>query len=136
MGYLFTYLVTGFGCLAGLFSPFYGLLAFVCLAIVQPTSMWFWDFPPGTLHARFVGAALLTGWALQGFGKWKFGRGAACVGFLLAYWFWMSLSAVQAVDQSRARDYVEFYAKVFLPLLVGLTTVRTMRQVKMLAWVI
>ena len=35
-----------------------------------------------------------------------------------------------------ANAAIEFYAKVFLPLLVGLTTVRTMKQVKMLAWVI
>ena len=124
-GEIFTYLVTGFGCLGGLFSPFYGLLSYVCLAIVQPTSMWDWSFPPGTSHARYVALAMLLGWAAHGFGVWKFGRGGSCVGVLLAYWIWMALSSVQAIDQGQGIEIVKFYAKIILPLLVGLTTVKT-----------
>src|SRR5262249_44506494 len=136
MGYVFTYLVTGFGCLAGLFSPFYGLLAYICLAIVQPTSMWFWEFKGGTSHDRYVALSMLVGWAMQGFGRWKFGRGSACVAALLAYWVWMALSSIQGVDAEKGTEIVKYYAKIILPLLVGLTTVRTMAQVKLLAWVI
>jgi len=135
-GAIFTYLVTGFGCLAGLFSPFYGLLAYICLAIVQPTSMWYWVFPPGTSHARYVALAMLIGWAGRGFGTWKFGRGASCIAVLLAYWIWMALSSLQAIDASKGAEIVKFYAKIILPLLVGLTTVKSMREVKLLAWVL
>src|SRR5262245_33469186 len=135
-GEIFTYLVTGFGCLGGLFSPFYGLLAYICLAIVQPTSMWFHSIEPGTSHARYVALAMLIGWAFQGFGTLRFGRGSGVIAALLAYWGWMSLSTVQAIDPERSLEFVKFYAKIILPLLVGLTTVRTMTQVKQLAWVI
>ncbi len=35
-GLLFTYALTYGGCLVTLFRPFYGLLIYVCFAIVKP----------------------------------------------------------------------------------------------------
>src|SRR5205823_8806428 len=112
-----------------------GLLVYVCFAIVRPDFMWEWSLGHGH-YSRAVGVAMLLGWGLHGFGRWRFGRGGAVVGCLLAYWLWMVASAVQAIDPPRAWALVEFFAKVVLPVLVGATTITTVRQVKALAWVV
>src|SRR5207244_6349956 len=70
------------------------------------------------------------------FGRWRFGRATPIVGCLLGYWAWAGLSAVQAVDTGKALELVEFFGKVFLPFLVGVTILRTVDQLTQLAWVI
>ena len=35
------------GATAALFNPFYGLLAYVCFAIIKPETLWFWSVPAG-----------------------------------------------------------------------------------------
>ena len=80
--------------------------------------------------------ALLAGWAFQGFGRWDLGRGKAVILALIGYFAWTILSALQAPDQSLAWEFVEQYAKIVLPILVGITTINSVRQLKLLAWVI
>ena len=46
-GLLFTYLMTYGGGLLALFTPFYGLLVYVCFAIVKPDAMWSWSVRVG-----------------------------------------------------------------------------------------
>ena len=46
-GLIFTYALTLFGSVAGLVSPFHGLLCYVCFAIVKPEHMWPWSVPEG-----------------------------------------------------------------------------------------
>ena len=72
-GLVFTYAMTYGGALISLFNPFYGLLVYVCFAIVRPQYMWYWSVPQGN-YSRIVALALLAGWALGGFGSWRFGR--------------------------------------------------------------
>src|SRR5260370_51426 len=77
-GLLFTYALTYGGASIALFNPFYGLLVYVCFAIIRPEYMWPWSVSEGN-YSRIVALGLLAGWALRGFGRWKFGlaRGAA-----------------------------------------------------------
>ncbi len=135
MGLLFTYTMTYGGALAALFNPFIGLLVYVCLAILKPESMWPWSIPAGNF-SRIVAIALLAGWALGGFGRWATGRGKAVVVALIGYFVWMVVSAIQAPEQPIAWGFVEHSAKIILPILVGITTINSVRQLKLLAWVI
>jgi probable O-glycosylation ligase (exosortase A-associated) len=134
-GLVFTYVLTYGGAAASLFNPFVGLLVYVCFAIVKPEAMWHWVVPEGN-YSRIVAAALLAGWALNGFGSWRLGRAGGVVAALAAFWLWSVASAAHASNPGLAWKYVEELAKVLLPFLVGITTITSRRQLKQLAWVI
>ncbi len=72
----------------------------------------------------------------DGFGRWDLGRAKAVILALIAYFVWTMLSATLAPDQTLAWEFVERYAKIILPVLVGITTINSVRQLKVLAWVI
>ncbi|RIK80381.1 MAG: hypothetical protein DCC68_11150 [Planctomycetota bacterium] len=134
-GLIFTYALTYGGSLAALINPFYGLLIYVCFAIIRPESLWHWSVPVGN-YSRIIGIALLVGWALNGFGIWYFGRARMIVFSLCGALAWMAFAAFWALDQQLAWSRVEEYAKIVLPFLVGMTTIRSLKQVYILAWVI
>jgi probable O-glycosylation ligase (exosortase A-associated) len=112
-----------------------GLQVYICFALIKPEALWPWAVPEGN-YSRIVGAALLLGWAIQGFGRWDLGRAKPVIVVLICYFFWIILSALQAPDQAIAWEYVERYAKIILPVIVGVTTITTVRQLKIVAWVI
>jgi len=134
-GLLFTYLMTYGGSVLALWNPFYGLLVYVCFAIIKPDAMWSWSVPEGN-YSRTVALALLAGWALHGFGRWRFGRARALVVVLLVYWGWTVLAAGLAPDPELAFHFVGAVSKVVLPFLVGITTIDSTRKLKQLAWTI
>jgi O-antigen ligase len=134
-GLVFTYLLTAGGAVTGLFSPFVGLLVYICFAIIRPEAMWAWSVPKGN-YSRIVALGLLFGWAINGFGRWNLGRGTAIVVALLGYWLWTTISVVQAADPVKAWAFVIFLAKVVLPFLVGITTIDSLQKLRLLAWVI
>jgi probable O-glycosylation ligase (exosortase A-associated) len=136
-GLIFTYALTVVGSLAGLVHPYYGLLAYIILAILRPGGggMWQYEVPSG-IYARVVGVAMLAGWAIYGFGKWDFRRAGVVLGAMMLFWAWHLPSALFAADPARGWGVAEFYLKIFLPVLVGVTTIDKMWQVKTLAWVI
>jgi probable O-glycosylation ligase (exosortase A-associated) len=134
-GLLFTYLLTYGGAVASLVNPYVGLLVYVCFAIIRPESLWHWSVEPGN-YSRIVAIALLIGWAIHGFGNWRFGRARGVVIALLAFWGWSVVGAVFADDQQVAWDFVESKSKIFLPFLVGITLIDSMPKLKQLAWVI
>src|SRR4051794_12653214 len=98
-GLIFTYVLTYGGAAASLFRPFYGLLIYLTFAILRPEYLWPWAIAPGN-YSRIVAVALLIGWSANGFGNWRFGRAKTFVWILLAYWFWITLSAVFAGNQA------------------------------------
>src|SRR5262249_58493475 len=118
-GLIFTYVLTYGGAVVALFNPFYGLLVYICFAIIKPDAMWFWAVPQGN-YSRIVAVALLAGWALNGFGHWSWGRGRAIILLLVAYWGWAALTAVIAPNPPLAAEVVTAIAKVTLPVLVGI----------------
>jgi probable O-glycosylation ligase (exosortase A-associated) len=123
------------GAIGALINPFVGLLVYVCFAIIKPEFLWPWSVPEGN-YSRIVGIAVLVGWALHGFGRWDLGRAKAVTVVLIVYFVWTVLSAAHAPDQAIAWGFVEKYTKIVLPVLVGITTVESTRQLKLLAWVI
>src|SRR3954452_25332847 len=112
-GLLLTYLLTYGGAAASLYNPFYGLLVYVCFAIIKPESMWHWSVEAGN-YSRIVAIGLLAGWALSGFGTWQFGRARRVVASLVSFWLWSMLSAVLAEDQQTAWGFVEALSKIVL----------------------
>lgn len=134
-GLIFTYALTYGGAFASLFNPYYGLLIYVCFAIIKPESLWYWSVPQGN-YSRIIAIALLVGWAINGFGSWKFGRAKGIVFALLGFWIWAGISALQAANEELAFTFLENMAKIVLPFLVGITLVDSVEKLKQLAWVI
>lgn len=136
MGQIATYLLTYGGAAVALVSPFYGLLAYVCMAIIKPDCLWPWSVPPGS-YSRIVGIAMLIGWSLKGFGEWRLGRAWPAVAALVGYLGWSLVSTlVIAPNTEVSWAFVEHLAKIVLPVLIGVTTIDSMRKVRLLAWVI
>jgi putative inorganic carbon (HCO3(-)) transporter len=134
-GLLFTYAMTYGGALVALFNPFYGLLVYVCFAIIRPDYMWYWSVPQGN-YSRTVALALLAGWVTQGFGSWRFGRARGVVAALVCFWLWSVVATTFASVQEVAWAYVESMAKILLPFLVGITVIDSVGKLKQLTWVI
>lgn len=134
-GLIATYLLTYGGALCSLINPFIGLLIYVCFAIIRPESMWHWSVPDGN-YSRIVAIGLLIGWALHGFGQWRFGRGTLPTTMLIGFWCWAALSGLQAPDSARAWGFLESLGKIILPFVVGMTLITSVAQLKQLAWVI
>jgi probable O-glycosylation ligase (exosortase A-associated) len=135
LGLIFTYCATAFGVVGALFNPFIGVLTYVCFAIIQPDLMWFWSVP--THHySRIIAVGMLVGWAIHGFGRWNFTRSTGIIVALFSLWAWASLSALNSANHDVAWDYLIRLAKIFVPVLVGLTLIDSISKLKQLAWVI
>jgi probable O-glycosylation ligase (exosortase A-associated) len=123
------------GAAAALFDPFVGVLVYVCFAIVKPDVLWAWSVPQGN-YSRVVALALLGGWALKGFGDWRLGKARGVLVALLGFLGWAILGATQAARPGVSWTFVEAEAKIVLPVLVGMTTIDSVRKIRQLAWVI
>lgn len=134
-GLVFTYLLTALGVSSSLFSPFYGFLAYVALAMLRPASMWSHSVTSGRF-SLIVAVAMLASWAFRGFGNWKLGKARLILFLLVGFWMWTALLAVGARSQPHAWHFVETIGKILLPFLVGITTCKTIKDLKALAWVI
>ncbi len=134
-GLIFTYLMTGGGALVSFYRPYYGLLVYICFAIIKPDALWWYSVPLGN-YSRIVAIALLLGWCLHGFGNWRFHKARGMVVALLGFWLWAGVLAFQSVRPESAWDFLELHLKIVLPFLVGITTINSISQLKQLAWVI
>ncbi len=134
-GLIFTYLMTGGGVVLSLFNPFYGLLAYVCFAIVKPEAMWPWSVPSGR-YSLMLALAMLVGWTYSKRATFQFGRSGAIVNLLLLFLAWASGLALFAPNQEVAWKFVEDIAKIAIPFYVGLTTITSLKQLQQLAWTI
>lgn len=134
-GLLFTYLITFLGVSGSVFSPFYGLLAYVGLAILKPDALWAHSIQNGRF-SLIVAMAMLASWALRGCGNWNLGKGRPVVLLFVGFWMWCAALACIADSPPHAWTFVEGLAKILLPFLVGVTCCKTVRDLKSLAWVI
>jgi probable O-glycosylation ligase (exosortase A-associated) len=137
-GVIFVYILAFGGSALALFDPFIGLLVYIAFAILKPEAMWFWYFRgAGGMHfSRFVALALLAGWALQGFGRWNFGKGWAITVCLVLFLVWSLLGVFFAPDPELAWKYVDPMTKIVLPFVVGMTLIDSVAKLKALAWTI
>jgi hypothetical protein len=132
---IFTYSLTCGGALLGLYRPFWGLLAYMALTILKPDLLWPWGAEVGHYN-RLVALSLLAGWVLHGLGSWRFGRARGPTLALAAFVLYAAVLTPFCHDSSQALEFVEQHLKILLPFLVGLTTIRSVGQLKQMAWVI
>lgn len=137
-GLIFTYALTYGGAVASLFRPWYGLLIYVCFAIIRPESLWHWSFSGGGGNfSRIIAIGLFIGWAVNGCGNWNLGRAKGIVLALVGFWCWAALSTfLAASNQQVAIAFLEAQIKIVLPFVVGVTLIDSQEKVKQLAWVI
>lgn len=135
-GVIFTFALTYGGAAMSIVRPYAGLLIYVCFALLRPQALWSFALPSGGNYSWIVAVALLAGWVLNGCGSWRFGKARGVVFALLGFWAWIAVSAAAAPQQERAWAYFESLSKAFLPCLVAITLVRSVRQLRQLAWVI
>jgi probable O-glycosylation ligase (exosortase A-associated) len=136
-GLLFTYALTYGGAAISLFRPFYGLLIYVCFGIIRPEALWHWSVPQGGNYSRIIAAGLLIGWAINGFGQWRFGKGKPFVVLFGLYLGWaLASTLLMAQYPDRGFSWLESMLKVFLPFVAGVTLIENVQQIKQLAWVI
>jgi O-antigen ligase len=132
---LFTYLLTYGGAAASLIRPFTGFLIYVCFAIIKPDELWPYTVPQGN-YSRTIALALLAGWALSGFGSWRFGQARGVVYSLLGFLAWAVAAALLADDRAQAMLYLEDLGKIVLTVLIGATLLDSVGRLRQLAWVI
>jgi O-antigen ligase len=135
-GLIFTYCLTWGGAAAALFNPFFGLLVYVVFAILKPDGIWHWAVPRGGNYSRIVGIGMLIGWALNGFGSWNLGKARGMVIAIALFMMWSIFSAMQATDPDKGWDFVDNMLKIVIPIVVGVTLIDSVSQLKQLAWVI
>lgn len=133
---ILTYLLSYGGAFVALFQPFYGVCAYVSLAILKPTHTWQWTVPDGP-YAQMVAIALIGGWGLRRFGSWKFGKATPIVFCFAAFVGWSTLSMfLVAKNELLAVNFVVLMVKIFLPFLIAMTLIDSVERLKVLAWVI
>jgi putative inorganic carbon (HCO3(-)) transporter len=132
---LFTFALTYGGSVVSLFRPYVGFLIYVCFAIIKPDMLWFWSVPEWN-YSRTIALALLAGWTLNAFGKWKLGKAQPMIVCLIAYWVILLFGAVTARIQWVGWVTFEPMCKTFLPILVGISLIDSWSKLRQLAWVI
>jgi putative inorganic carbon (hco3(-)) transporter len=135
LGLLLTYGITAIGCLGALRNPVIGVYVYVGFAVLRPQYLWGWAGDLSIVN-RLVGIALLAGWALNGFGSWRFGDARRIVAALLIYVLLFAISTVQALSVPVATGALTELSKIILPFLAGVTLLKTERQARTLLWII
>lgn len=134
-GLLFTYGMTAAGALFGLFCPFYGFLAYVSFAILKPDAMWPWSVPPARYSLAIVGC-MMIGWVFTKQATFKLGRAIVPVMLISGFLIWATIGAFYPRHQDLAWDFVERISKIVIPMILGLTLIRSTKELKQLAWTI
>jgi O-antigen ligase len=134
-GLTLTYVITALGAFGALRYPTIGLYVYVGFAVLRPQSIWGWAGDLSNL-SLIVGVPTLIGWALNGFGSWRFGRARSVVLAYLMFVVWFVLSATQARDTTASYASVVEFSKLVLPFLVGITMLDGEKDWRPMFWTI
>jgi O-antigen ligase len=133
-GLALTYLLAYGGALASLVFPIVGLLVYVCFGILKPDYFWYDSVPAGNF-SRVVAIGAITGWALQGFGRFRLGKALPIAAVITSFWLWSILSASLAGHPENFPFIIDI-GKILLTFIVGVTLIDSVKKLKLLAWVI
>ena len=134
-GLIVTWMITGLGIGGSVISPFYGFLAYVALALLRPEFMWSHSINGGR-YSLIVAMAMLVSWGCRGFGNWDLGKARPVIFLFIGFWLWSVFGAMMCESPPHGWYYVEQMGKILLPFLVGITSIRSVSDLKALAWVI
>lgn len=134
-GLILVYIITFGGAIAALRYPLIGLQVYVGLAVLRPQSIF--GFAGDLSGLSFiVGVAVLIGWALQGFGSWRFGRAWPVTASFVLFVLWFLLSASQAIEPAVSFESAYELAKLVMPFFVGLTLIEGEKHWRPILWTI
>ncbi|MFO0811530.1 MAG: O-antigen ligase family protein [Gemmataceae bacterium] len=134
-GSAITILIAFGGAAVGLFRPYIGFLAYVCLGLLGAEDLWGHALP-SLSYSKVIAGGMLLGWAFHGFGSWRFGKAWGIVLALLGLMLWATLSAAAARNEDAAWAFIDDQSKIVLPFLVGITTLDSTAKLKQLVWTI
>src|SRR6187401_2101318 len=96
-GLIITYALAVVGTVGSLRYPVIGLFTYVFFTILRP--QFIFSFAGDMSGLSFwLGNAMLLGWAIHGFGSWKFGRARAIVIALVLFFACFTAAAFLALD--------------------------------------
>jgi len=134
-GLILTYVLAAIGAGASVFVPMIGLQIYALFSTLRPQVLFGWAGPMDGL-SQAVAIPMLVGWVARAFGTWRLGRARGLVICLLGYFFWNVISTLASANSAVGWPHVIERAKIVLPFLVGVTLARSMRDARMLAWII
>lgn len=135
-GVIFTYLLVISGVFVPLLDPFAGFLIYACIPVLRPQALWEYALPAGARFDLIVAVGMLAGWAIHGFGSWRFGKAMPVIVSLLVFWIWLLVSASSAAFPEVAWPDVENKSKLLLPCVVAITLLDSVDRLKKFAWLI
>ena len=134
-GLILTYIIVAAGTVGALRYPLIGLYVYVGLAVLRPQFIFGFAGDLSSL-SLVVGIAVLVGWAMNGFGSWRFGRGRAVVVSLMFFVAWFAISGMQATDTAASFESLITLSKIVLPFLVGVTMMDGEKDWRPFLWTI
>jgi len=134
-GLILTYILAALSSVASLRYPAIGVMAYVGLGVLRPRFLFSFA---GTITdvSFYVGVAMLIGWALNGLGTWRMGRAKPLVAVLAIYVVWYLVSSLLALDSTLAFGTFGPFAKLLMPLVVGLTVLNDDKTLRRTLWTI
>jgi len=132
-GLILTYTLCYGGSFVSIFNPFPGLLIYFAFALITPESLWYWAVKPGH-YSRIIAIAMLIGWVLKGFGDLRLGKAKWPIFSITAFWVWALFTTQTARVPMAAWNFCETFAKILLPIIVGITLLDSLKRLKQLAW--
>jgi hypothetical protein len=134
-GLILTYILALSATVAGFRYPALGLLGYVFFAVLRPHFLFGFAGEIASI-SDWIGTAMLIGWALNGFGSWRFGRARGVVIALFIFIGWFVLSATQAINPSLAFASIVPLSKFMLPVVMGLTLLEDAASRRRILWAI
>lgn len=134
-GLILTYIVTIFGAVSALRYPLIGLYIYVGLGVLRPQFIFGFAGDLSNL-SLMVGVPMMIGWAMNGFGSWRFGRSKPIAIALLLFVVWYGLSGLFALNPEKSFEFGIPLLKLVLPLLVGLTMMDGQKDWRPMLWTI
>jgi len=134
-GLIITYVIAAFGAGASIFAPVVGLQIYALFSTLRPQVLFGWA---GSMEglSQAVAIPMLLGWAGRAFGSWRLGRARGLVICLLGYFAWNIVSTLASFNPDAGWPHILERAKIVLPFLVGVTMFRSMKDARLLAWII
>ena len=135
-GLIFTYLAVAYGAGIGLFRPFYALCVYVCFGIIKPEVFWGHSVVQAP-YSKMIAIPMLLGWIFGASAIWKLGAARPIVYAFTGFVAWGTLSAIFAENTLLSLSFFsEPMLKILLPFFVGITTINSTRDLRILCWTI
>lgn len=136
IGIVITYGLLGWALIGSLFRPAHGFAVYAALAVLRPQYLWSWALPSSDRTSLVAAIGMAIGWVLHLGGDWRLGRSWWGLLAFVSYLGWAYISSFNADAQYLTEDFLLRNAKVLFACIVGVTSIRTLRDLQVVAWTI